>query len=188
MAIKSPSFSSSSLSHDFSYDVFISFRGTDTRYGFTGNLLKALSGKGIHTFIDNKELKRGDEITPSLCKCIEDSRIAIIVLSKDYASSSFCLDELVHIIHYSKENDRLVLPVFYDVDPSHVRHKNYSYGEALAKHEERFQNNTKNIERLLKWKKALNQAADLAGYHFNIGYPSFNLLVLPYTHILSSLS
>jgi hypothetical protein len=52
-----------------------------------------------------------------------------------------------------------------------VRHQTDSYREALAKHEERFQNNKKNMERLLKWKKALKQAADLSGYHFNLKYP-----------------
>ena len=152
--------------------MFISFRGTDTRFGFTGNLYKALCDKGIHTFIDDKEVQRGDEITPSLLKSIEDSRIAIIVFSKNYASSSFCLDELVHITHYFKAKGRLVLPVFYDVEPSQVRHQNDSYREALAKHEEGFQNNKENMERLLKWKKALNQAANLSGHHFNLGYPS----------------
>nr|WIL60023.1 nodulation protein [Melilotus officinalis] len=159
MAMQLPSSSSfCSVSNDFTYDVFISFRGSDT---FTGNLYKALSDKGIHTFIDDEELKRGDEITPSLLKSIEDSRVAIIVFSKDYASSSFCLDELSHIIHYFKEKGRLVLPVFYDVDPSHVRHQNDSYGEALAKHHK------KSMDRLLKWKKALSEAANLSGYHIN---------------------
>nr|AFK40105.1 unknown [Medicago truncatula] len=172
MAMQSLSSSSTSFSYDFNFDVFISFRGTDTRFGFTGNLNKALSDKGIRTFIDDKELQKGDEITPSLLKRIEESRIAIIVFSKEYASSSFCLDELVHIIHYFKEKGRLVLPVFYDVEPSHVRHQNYSYGEALAKHEERFQKSKKNMERVLKWKIALNKVADLSGYHFNLGYPS----------------
>ncbi|AES76050.2 putative TIR domain, P-loop containing nucleoside triphosphate hydrolase [Medicago truncatula] len=170
MAMQLPSSSlSSTLSNDFIYDVFISFRGTDTRFGFTGNLYKALSDKGIHTFIDDKELKRGDEITPSLRKSIEDSRIAIIVFSKDYASSSFCLDELVHIIHYFKEKSRLVLPIFYGTEPSQVRKLNDSYGESFAKHEEGFQNNKEHMERLLTWKKALNEAANLSGHHFNQG-------------------
>ena len=170
--MQSPSSSFSSVTYSFNFDVFISFRGADTRFGFTGNLYKALSDKGIRTFIDDKDLQKGDEITPSLLKSIEESRIAIIVFSKEYASSSFCLDELVHIIHYFEEKSRLVLPVFYDVEPSHVRHQNDSYGEALAKYEERFQNNEKNMERLLKWKIALNKVADLSGYHFNLGYPS----------------
>ena len=115
--------SSSSFAHGFSYDVFISFRGTDTRFGFTGNLYKALSDKGIRTFIDDKELQIGDEITPSLLKSIEDSRIAIIVFSKDYASSSFCLDELVHIICCSSEKGSTVIPVFYGTEPSMCENK-----------------------------------------------------------------
>jgi len=172
MARQSSSSSSCSLSNDFTcYDVFISFRGTNTRYGFTGNLYKALSAKGIHTFIDDKELKRGEEIKSSLLKGIEHSRIAIIIFSEDYASSSFCLDELVHIIHYFKEKDRLVLPVFYGVEPAQVRHQNDSYGEALAKHEKRFENNKEKMELLQKWKNALKEAAGLSGHHFNQGYP-----------------
>ncbi|KEH17154.1 disease resistance protein (TIR-NBS-LRR class) [Medicago truncatula] len=100
--------SSSSFSYGFTYDVFLSFRGSDTRYGFTGNLYKDLCRKRIRTFIDDKDLQRGDEITPSLFKAIEESRIFIPILSINYASSSFCLDELVHIIHCFKENGRLV--------------------------------------------------------------------------------
>ncbi|KAL4317282.1 hypothetical protein AHAS_Ahas15G0369500 [Arachis hypogaea] len=130
--------STSSFGYASEYDVFISFRGEDTRYGFTGNLYKALFDKGVHTFIDDEELQRGDEITPSLLKAIQESRIAIIVLSPNYASSSFCLDELVHILHCIKGNHRLVLPVFYEADPSDVRHQRNSFGEAMAKHEEKF--------------------------------------------------
>jgi hypothetical protein len=167
MAIQSPS---SSFFYGFTYQVFLSFRGTDTRYGFTGNLYKALIDKGIHTFIDDSDLQRGDEITPSLIKAIEESRIFIPVFSLNYASSSYCLDELVHIIHYNRTMGRLVLPVFYGVDPTHVRHQSGSYGEDITKHEERFQNNKKNMERLHQWKMALKQVSDLSGYHFSAGY------------------
>ena len=177
----SSSSSSSCLSNNFSYDVFISFRGTDTRHNFTGNLYKALCDKGIRTFIDDKELQRGDEITSSLHKKIEDSRISVIVFSENYATSSFCLDELVHIFHCSKEMGRLVLPVFYGVEPSHVRYLNNSYGEALAEFEERFENNKENMERLQKWKIALNQAANLSGYHYSPPeYPHFTSIFFPF--------
>ncbi|RHN52434.1 putative TIR domain, winged helix-turn-helix DNA-binding domain-containing protein [Medicago truncatula] len=164
MAIQSPS-SSSSFSHGFTYQVFLSFRGTDTRHSFTGNLYKALTDKGIHTFIDDNDLQRGDEITPSLLKAIDESRIFIPVFSINYASSSFCLDELVHIIHCYKTKGRLVLPVFFGVEPTNVRHQKGSYGEALAEHEKRFQNDKNNMERLQRWKVALSQAANLSGYH-----------------------
>ncbi|KEH26724.1 putative TIR domain-containing protein [Medicago truncatula] len=117
--------------------VFLSFRGSDTRNNFTGNLYKALIDKGICTFIDDNDLERGDEITPKLVKAMEESRIFIPIFSANYASSSFCLDELVHIIHCYKTKSCLVLPVFYDVEPTHIRHHSGSYGEHLTKHEGR---------------------------------------------------
>ncbi|XP_061340225.1 TMV resistance protein N-like [Gastrolobium bilobum] len=158
---------SSSFSYRWKYDVFLSFRGEDTRHGFTGNLYKALHDKGIHTFIDDKELQRGEEITPSLDNAIKESRIAIPVFSKNYASSSFCLEELVYIFRCIKGKGRLVLPVFYDVKPSHVRHQTGRYKEALAIHEERFKDD---MEKVGEWRKALHQAANLSGFHFKIGY------------------
>lgn len=165
---------SSYFSCNFTYDVFLSFTGADTRFGFTGNLYKALTDKKIRTFIDDKELQRGDEITPSLVKAIQESRIAIPIFSTNYASSSFCLDELVHIVECVKRKGRLVLPIFYDVDPSHVRHQTGSYGKGMTDLEERFKNNK---EKLQKWKMALNQVANLAGYHFKLGYPLLILLL-----------
>jgi len=169
MAKQSPS-SSSSFSYAFTYDVFLSFRGTDTRYGFTGNLCKALIDNGICTFVGDNDLQRGDEITPSLLKAIEESRIFIPVFSINYAFSSFCLDELVHILHCYKTKGHLILPVFVGVDPSDVRHHKGSYGEALDEHEKRFQNDKNNMERLQQWKVALTQAANLSGYHSSHGY------------------
>jgi len=169
--MKSPS-SSSSFSYRFTYLVFLSFRDTDTRHGFTGNLYKALTDKGIHTFFDANDLQRGGEITPSHVKAIEESRIFIVVFSINYITSSFCLDELVHIIRCYKTKGRLVLPIFYGVDPTHIR---------LTKHEESFQNNTKNMQRLHQWKLALTQAADLSGYHSSSGYSSLLNSCFPFS-------
>lgn len=171
MALQPPS-SSTSFSYGFTYDVFLSFRGSDTRFGFTGNLYKALRDCGIHTFIDDRELQGGDEISPSLVKAIEESRIFIPVFSINYASSLFCLDELVHIIDCFNTKGCLVLPVFYGVDPSHIRHQTKCFGEAIAKQEVKFQNQKDDMDRLLKWKCALNKAANFSGHHFNLGYPT----------------
>jgi len=147
------------------YDVFLNFRGEDTRYGFTGNLYRALSDKGIRTFFDEEKLHSGEEITPALLKAIKDSRIAITVLSEDFASSSFCLDELTSIVHCAQYNGMMIIPVFYKVYPSDVRHQKGTYGEALAKHKIRFP------EKLQNWEMALRQVADLSGFHFKYRYP-----------------
>ena len=155
--------------------MFLSFRGEDTRHGFTGHLYKALHDKGIHTFIDDEKLQRGEEITRALMEAIQDSRVAITVLSEHYASSSFCLDELATILHCDQRKRLLVIPVFYKVDPSDVRHQKGSYGEALAKLETRFQHDP---EKLQKWKMALKQVADLSGYHFKEGYDTILIFLL----------
>nr|KYP65912.1 TMV resistance protein N [Cajanus cajan] len=158
---------SSSFVHEWAYDVFLSFRGEDTRMGFTGNLYNALCAKGINTFMDDHELKKGEEITPALMRAIEGSRIAIVIFSRNYAWSTFCLEELVKIMECLEHKGRLVWPVFYDVDPCDVRHQRGSYGEALEKHERRM-NNEK--EKVKKWRFALHKSANLSGWHFQHGY------------------
>ncbi|XP_057446588.1 disease resistance protein RUN1-like isoform X2 [Lotus japonicus] len=157
----------------FTYDVFLSFCGVDTRFSFTGNLYKALHERGINAFIDDKKLERGEEITPSLLNAIEHSKIAIIVLSENYAFSSFCLDELSKILDCMKEMGQLVWPVFYQVDPSDVRKLSGTYGEAMAMHEQRFKDN---LDRLINWKIALYEVANLSGWHFKHGVYEHDLI------------
>ncbi|KAH1151332.1 hypothetical protein GYH30_045030 [Glycine max] len=148
-----------------SYDVFLSFRGEDTRHGFTGNLYNVLRERGIDTFIDDEELQKGHEITKALEEAIEKSKIFIIVLSENYASSSFCLNELTHILNFTKgKSDRSILPVFYKVDPSDVRYHRGSFGEALANHKKNLKSN--NMEKLQIWKMALQQVSNFSGHHF----------------------
>ncbi|KAI9128970.1 hypothetical protein K1719_000453 [Acacia pycnantha] len=141
--------------------MYSSIRGKDTRHGFTGHLYDALNKMGIHTFFDDKEIRIGDKITPTLLKAIQESRMTITVFSKDYASSTFCLDELVQIHQCINGNGRLVRPIFYNVEPSQVRHQSGKYGQALVTHE---QNSRANEEKIRKWKHAsLHEVANLKG-------------------------
>ncbi|XP_038885884.1 TMV resistance protein N-like [Benincasa hispida] len=101
-----------------SYDVFISFRGTDTRNTFIGFLYDALRRLGIMTFMDDKKILMGDNLSKKLMKAIEESRFSIVILSKNYASSKWCLKELTKIIATMGRRTDLILPVFYHVAPS----------------------------------------------------------------------
>lgn len=161
----------SSITCDWTYDVFLNFRGIDTRYNFTGNLYNSLNQKGIHTFIDERRLSKGDEVTPALHKAIQESRIFIAVFSNNYAYSTHCLNELVVMLQCLKAPGRLFLPVFYDVDPSEVRHQSGTYKEALATHEKRFRDNKEKVQ---QWRDALSEAANVSGWHFQPGYVIHN--------------
>ncbi|KAM5574057.1 TMV resistance protein N-like, partial [Rosa sericea] len=158
---------SSPLTRSCPYDVFLSFRGVDTRNNFTGHLHTYLVQKGINTFIDDDELRKGEEISSALLKAIEGSKISIVIFSENYASSGWCLDELVKILQCMELKQQLVWPVFYKVDPSHVRYQKGKYGEALAKHECRFKDNMDKVQR---WRSALRDAANLSGWTFLDGH------------------
>lgn len=95
-----------SVTEGFNYDLFLSFRGEDTHYGFTGYLWKALHDRGIRTIMDEEDLQKGDEITPALVNAIQQSRMAIIVLSKNYASSFlFTRTFQHHCTNYASSSD-----------------------------------------------------------------------------------
>ncbi|XP_022998960.1 toll/interleukin-1 receptor-like protein [Cucurbita maxima] len=146
-----------------SYDVFLSFRGEDTRTNFTSHLVMALRQKCVNVFIDDK-LERGEQISESLFQSIERALISVVIFSKNYASSSWCLDELVKIIECKKSKDQKVLPIFYNVDPAVIRKQTGRFGEALAKHQAEFKTKIEN------WKEALTTAANLSGWHLRHRY------------------
>ena len=106
------------------YDVFLSFSGKDTRKNFTDHLYTALKQKGIIIFRDDERLERGKYISQELLKAIEETKFAIIILSTNYASSTWYLDELVKIVECMKQNMLTILPVFYHVNPSDARNQN----------------------------------------------------------------
>uniref|UniRef100_A0A2N9HCR1 TIR domain-containing protein n=1 Tax=Fagus sylvatica TaxID=28930 RepID=A0A2N9HCR1_FAGSY len=161
MSIERASSSSPSSSDipRWTYDVFLSFRGEDTRNNFTDHLFDALKRKGIFTFRDDEKLERGKSISPELEKAIEESRFAIVIFSRNYASSTWCLEELAKIVGCQKNKGMTVLPIFYDVDPSDVRKQTGTFAQAFVEHEKRFK-----IEEVKKWRAALIEVANLSGW------------------------
>ncbi|OIT29096.1 tmv resistance protein n [Nicotiana attenuata] len=152
----------------YSFHVFLSFRGEDTRKNFTDHLYTALINAGIRTFRDDDEIRRGENIESELQKGIRESKISLIVLSKDYASSRWCLDELVNIVDRRKKEGHTVLPVFYTVSPEDVENQTGSFAEAFVNHEKRGNAETGEkrkvwMEKMEKWRLALKEVAKLEG-------------------------
>ena len=139
----------------YEYDVFVSFRGADTRTSFTAHLLAALDRKRIRVYKDDTNLPRGEEIGPELLKAIETSKIAVVVFSKNYATSEWCLDELVKIMECKSVLNQRMLPIFYDVTKSEVVEQKGNFAEALSNGRE---------EKVESWRAALKKVANLDGF------------------------
>ncbi|KAM5554179.1 hypothetical protein ABKV19_026093, partial [Rosa sericea] len=104
------------------HDVFLSFRGKDTRLNFLDHLYDALIQQKISTFRDDKDLQKGMSIRKQLDNAIEGSKVWVVIVSPEYASSKWCLDELLKILECRKV--------------SKVENKNQTLMKAVAEHEE----------------------------------------------------
>ncbi|XAR48857.1 hypothetical protein NMG60_11031822 [Bertholletia excelsa] len=150
-----------------SYHVFLSF-SEDTSKKFTSHLCTALEHAGFHVFWGEDDMNRGENIELELEKAIQSSRVSIVVFSKEFASSSQCLDELVMILNRMRASKHPVLPLFYDVEPSEVRNLRGCFKKAFTRHEKRFKAEAgeRDIEwtdKIKGWKDALHEIAYLTG-------------------------
>ncbi|PKI43571.1 hypothetical protein CRG98_036063 [Punica granatum] len=141
------------------YQVFLSFRGTDTRQGFADCLYHFLIDAGLRVFRDNEEIHQGEKIEEIL-RAIDKSTICMPVFSKGYASSKWCLSELAEMVEKKKK----IMPIFYDVTPDDVKLKTPLYRTALQ---------TQNGHKMEKkrWENALKVVAKIKGSKLeNTGY------------------
>lgn len=155
---------SSSSNPGWIHDVFINFRGKDTRKTFVSHLYAALTNAGINTYID-RMLHKGTKLGPELLGAIERSHISILVFSKRYTESSWCLQELDKVMECHRTHGQVVVPIFYNVDPSVLRHQKGAFGKALQSTARKLYSERELREKaLLSWKNALTQASNLSGW------------------------
>ena len=152
---KSASSSSSISISKYDYDVFLSFCREDVGRSFADHLYAALVKKGLRPF------REATSASESL-KAIEKSKAFIVIFSRNYDDFNYLLPELVEIIRHREAAGKLVIPVFYRVDPSDVRKQRGSYGEAFAEYEAEHEK-----AKVDSWRNALTEASYLAGYHLD---------------------
>lgn len=140
------------------WDIFLSFQ-RDTRHNFTERLYAALMIKEqVRVWNDNVE--RGNhELGPSLLEAMEDSVAFVVVLSPEYAKSHWCLEELAMLCDMRSSLSRPILPVFYEVDPWHVRTQKGPFEMDFEEHSKRF-----GEEEIQRWRGAMNLVGDISGF------------------------
>lgn len=152
--------SSSSSRIRGNYDVFLSFRGFDTRKIFVGHLYDALQRKALATFIDTERLGKGD-VLGVLLKAIDASKLSVVVLSENFAYSKWCLLELEKILECMETKNHIVVPIFYQVDPADVRYVRGSFSKAFEELEHKSRGT---VEERKRWKSALTRAGYINGW------------------------
>ncbi|CAI0543832.1 unnamed protein product [Linum tenue] len=166
------------------YEVFLNFRGPDTRYQITDILYRFLVRLRIRTFLDDENLREGEGIWPNLVEAIEQSKIYVPIFSEDYANSKWCLRELAAIVERQKhEEGCIILPIFYMVNPSDVRHQTGPFKQAFRKRSRSFDERT-----VQEWRDALSKVGALKGWHVESNDKQGAITDLVYSIIWSHLS
>ncbi|XP_056169346.1 disease resistance protein L6-like, partial [Syzygium oleosum] len=153
------------------YQVFLSFRGRDTRRGFANVLYHDLRDAGIHVFVDDEELRPGERISGNLLRAIDDSRLYIPIFSPKYASSHWCLRELAKIVENTSESrredgsEKVILPIFYNVEPDDVKLRTQLYNNDILNLEQMMEDQKKKFssQDVEMWRQALRRVGGISG-------------------------
>ncbi|XP_042515819.1 disease resistance protein L6-like isoform X1 [Macadamia integrifolia] len=146
-----------------SYDVFINFRGEDTRNTFVGHLYRALKDHGIHAFIDSKDLWKGEDIGPELLRVIKVCKLSVAIFSERYAESKWCLWELDQMLGSYRTTGQTIFPIFFKVKPSDVKNQTGSFEISPQRHDK------EEPQTLQRWRNALRAVGDKNGWVFEDG-------------------
>ncbi|KAL3746461.1 hypothetical protein ACJRO7_015424, partial [Eucalyptus globulus] len=143
--------------------VFLSFNAPDTSYSIVDVLYKKLVRNQISVFKDDDILSSGDGIGEELPQALDNSHIYIPFLSKNYASSWWCLRELAHMVKCTSNSHgkKIILPIFYDVEVDDVNLKSALYKSALDKHRWKFGNEVE------EWEMALREIVHTRRFNMN---------------------
>ncbi|KAK4775334.1 hypothetical protein SAY86_010269 [Trapa natans] len=161
------------------YEVFLNFRGPDTRKVFTNVLYEALVDAEVNVFKDYDDIQRGEKFGCEILRAIDESVIFVAIFSRNYASSKWCLIELSKMFESMEERpsgscNKKILPVFYDVGADDVKLRTQLYTDALLKHEK-----NQSPETVHRWKEALRKAGNIMGYEIkDTGHGEFIKLLV----------
>nr|XP_007134215.1 hypothetical protein PHAVU_010G029000g [Phaseolus vulgaris]XP_007134216.1 hypothetical protein PHAVU_010G029000g [Phaseolus vulgaris]ESW06209.1 hypothetical protein PHAVU_010G029000g [Phaseolus vulgaris]ESW06210.1 hypothetical protein PHAVU_010G029000g [Phaseolus vulgaris] len=153
--------SSSSSNLPRMYDVLINFNGEDIQRKFVSHLDSVLSAVGFTTFLNHPNADNPLHIQQPILNL---SRVAIVVFTKSYSQSTWCLHQLQQIIKWHQTYRRHVLPVYYEIQPSDVRLQMGDFGKAFKATAEQAFSGQQLEHGMSRWSHALTKAANFFGW------------------------
>jgi len=143
------------------YDVLINFNGEDIERKFVSHLDSALSAVGSTTFLHHQNAVQSTHIEPPI---LDLCRVAIVVFTKSYSESAWCLHQLQQIIKWHQTYCRHVLPVYYEISPSEVRLQKGDFGKAFKATAHQTFSRQQLEHAMSRWSYALTKATNLFGW------------------------
>ncbi|GLJ35455.1 hypothetical protein SUGI_0713050 [Cryptomeria japonica] len=80
-------------------DVFINRRRPDIKAGIASILYDSLRRKNYPVFLDRKSMHVGSKLETMVFLALRSVSLNIVIISKNYANSDWCLNELVEILN-----------------------------------------------------------------------------------------
>ncbi len=128
---------------DYQYDIFLSHASED-KEDVARPLALRLQEHGLRVWYDEFELKIGDNLVAKLNAGIKGSRFGILVLSQDFFAKRWTEYELDSLEYLAVTEDRVLFPIWHNVNEADVR----AYRPSVAK--------------LLAWNTAINTIEGIA--------------------------
>lgn len=139
--------------------MFLAFRSCDTKHRFATRLKDRLKTKGIKVFDNDDQSLIGKDVAHEIQNAIDRSKIYIPIISKNFASSRWCLEELARMVECTKATGKKIIPIFYEVRPSEVKKASGDFEEGLLRHK----SYTSEQQNHGKWKRALMEVGEFSG-------------------------
>ncbi|XP_056172983.1 disease resistance protein RPV1-like isoform X5 [Syzygium oleosum] len=158
-----------SVAAESSYDVFLSFSGSENPFGFAHSLHRRLQAGGLLVFRDDAPLRTPKELPTR----VYSSKIYVPIFTGTYGYSPWCLESLALMAEHASRSGgkEEVRPVFYNRGPSDVKLETPIYRDAVD-----MLRRTWGAEKVERWKKALVEAGKIKGWELR-SYKSVGELI-----------
>lgn len=113
------------------HDVFISYASED-RETVARPLALALADLGLSVWYDEFQLELGDSLRASIDSGLAQSRFGVVVLSDSFFQKHYPQRELNGLAQREVEGDKVILPIWKDVQASDVRRFSPPLADRLA--------------------------------------------------------
>jgi hypothetical protein len=109
-----------SINSSKKWDVFISHASED-KIKIARPLAAALSAAGVSVWYDEFALKMGDSLRASIDYGLANSRYGVVILSRDFFSKHWPVQELNGLASREVNSKKVILPIWHDVSFDEVR-------------------------------------------------------------------